>query len=133
MPKRQATTASNREAVWRLLSSLRWCSTVDLVEAGGTEGPRRLRELREQCRLGLRSGFKDIECRHKERSNQYEYRLVRGRLWKSKKPTREEVRRLELRVIRAAGGWYDQDKDYEWPGPEEDLVKAIDAYREAVG
>jgi hypothetical protein len=62
------TVFSRRAEVLRLLSDGRWHSTYAINAVGGTEGTRRLRELREQ-------GY-EIEKRSMPESMQFEYRLV---------------------------------------------------------
>ncbi len=61
---------SRKQAVLRLLSDYCWHSTaeVNAVDVGGSEGTRRLRELRE-------SGHKIVR-RKQEDSDQFEYRLL---------------------------------------------------------
>lgn len=58
---------SARDRILQMLEEGNWVTTMDLVQAGGTEGPRRLRELREFGYLIERRSIKD--------SNQWEYRL----------------------------------------------------------
>jgi len=59
----------SKDRVLMLLATKDWVSTWDLVQAGGTEGPRRLRELRNEGYV--------IEKRRKEDSAQWEYHLAR--------------------------------------------------------
>ena len=59
----------SKDRVLMLLASNEWVSTWDLVQAGGTEGLRRLRELRNEGYV--------IEKRRKEDSAQWEYHLAR--------------------------------------------------------
>lgn len=57
-----------------------WCPTAHLSGVdGGSEGMRRLRELRREILDGKHPKYKDIEKRRKEGSTQWEYRLVRAR------------------------------------------------------
>lgn len=62
------TTA--RERVYNILKARRWTPGYELTtpEVGGSEGLRRMRELRSQ-------GW-EIQSRRMEDSNAYEYRLV---------------------------------------------------------
>lgn len=62
------TTA--RERVYNLLRSRRWTAGYDITspQVGGSEGLRRLRELRSQ-------GW-EIKSRRMEHGNSHEYRLV---------------------------------------------------------
>lgn len=55
-----------------------WITTVQVcrVGIGGSEGMRRLRELREDVLNGLHPGYTNIEKRRKKGSAQWEYRLV---------------------------------------------------------
>lgn len=50
----------------------KWVDTATINSLGGTEGTRRLRELKEERYGGYR-----YEKRRKEGSTQYEYRLVK--------------------------------------------------------
>ena len=63
--------SERQQNVLNLLRSQEWSSTVEIssVEVGGSEGMRRLRELR------VDHGYNIIK-RHKEGSTQYEYKLV---------------------------------------------------------
>ena len=76
----KATNATRRNLVFRLMSDGKWHKTMDICGAvvGGSEGTRRLRELRKECEEGLRSGWSTIEKRRVSGSTQYEYRLVPG-------------------------------------------------------
>lgn len=67
---------TRRENVWKLLQDGKWHSTMDInaVDVGGSEGCRRLRELRAQIKRGHLPG-KGIEKRKMIDSNQFEYRL----------------------------------------------------------
>jgi len=58
-----------RERVLELLSSGNWVSTVEINEIGGTDGTRRLRELRS---LGFNIEKRKIDSRY------YQYRLLPG-------------------------------------------------------
>lgn len=62
--------ATARERVYNVLRSRRWTPGFDITspDVGGSEGLRRLRELRAQ-------GY-DIKTRKIEGSNAFEYRLV---------------------------------------------------------
>ena len=64
------TSSTRRGRVLNLMSDYGWHSTVDIcaVDVGGTEGCRRLRELRAK-------GY-TIAKRKKIDSTQYEYKLV---------------------------------------------------------
>lgn len=64
----KGTTA--RQRVYNALKSRRWTPGYELTtpEVGGSEGLRRLRELRAE-------GF-EIKTRRMENSNAFEYRLV---------------------------------------------------------
>lgn len=61
---------TRKEAVFNMLRSRRWTPGYELTQpnVGGTEGLRRLRELRSE-------GF-EIKSRPMVGSNAYEYRLV---------------------------------------------------------
>ena len=70
---------ARRQNVWVLLLDEQWHSTVEISSAviGGSEGCRRLRELRDECQRGKRPGWIDIEGRRRsDDSTQWEYRLV---------------------------------------------------------
>ncbi len=73
-----STTTTRRAAVWDLLSDKRWHTTMEIcaVAVGGSEGCRRLRELRKECRAGKRVPFSDIGKRKALVGTQYEYCLV---------------------------------------------------------
>lgn len=62
------------------MSDGRWHPTAQVChpEIGGSEGTRRLRELRKLVRSGEIPGFVDIEKRTREGSTQYEYRLAKS-------------------------------------------------------
>lgn len=64
---RRVPTSKRRLAVLRLLADGHWHTTAEIssAEVGGSEGTRRLRELR-------REGYEIQKRRH---SDQYEYRL----------------------------------------------------------
>ena len=73
------TPENRRDLVWELMSDGRWHSTMEInsVHVGGSEGCRRLRELRREVRKGKRLGWVDIDKRKKAGdTTQYEYRLV---------------------------------------------------------
>lgn len=73
------TLDNRRDLVWELMSDGRWHSTMEINAAnvGGSEGCRRLRELRREVRKGKRLGWVDVEKRKKAGdTTQYEYRLV---------------------------------------------------------
>ena len=55
-----------RVAVMRLLLDCKWHSTAEVNAVGGTEGTRRLRELRRS---------QSIDCRPSWDGGQWEYRL----------------------------------------------------------
>lgn len=63
-------TVPSRQAVVDLLLDHKWHSTVAINLAAGTEGTRRLRELRERGYL--------IEGRRIPHASQWEYRLISG-------------------------------------------------------
>lgn len=67
------THSTTRERVYNILKTRRWTPGYELTKpgTGGSEGLRRLRELRAQ-------GY-DIKSRRIEGSNAFEYRLV-GRI-----------------------------------------------------
>jgi len=70
---------TRRLAVWTLLQDGQWHSTMEVnaKSVGGSEGCRRLRELRRQVEAGKRPGYAAIVCRKKQDdSTQYEYKLV---------------------------------------------------------
>ena len=69
------TSVSRRYLVRELLMDGLWHSTAEVCHpaVGGSEGCRRLRELRKSFR---QEGY-DILKRRKEGSTQYEYRMVR--------------------------------------------------------
>ena len=69
---------TRQEQILNLLRQGVWVSTVSLANAsvGGSEGMRRLRELRGRVQNGEVKGYRDIEKRRKPRSAQWEYRLV---------------------------------------------------------
>lgn len=74
----KVTNATRRSLVFRRMSDGKWHKTMDICGAavGGSEGTRRVRELRKECRDGLRSGWNTIDKRKVVGSTQYEYRLV---------------------------------------------------------
>jgi hypothetical protein len=80
MNDRDRISASTRRGnVWRLLSDGQWHTTMEVnaVDVGGSEGCRRVRELREECRTGKRPGWV-IECRRLPRcreTTQWGYRV----------------------------------------------------------
>lgn len=70
---------TRRENVWRLLSDGQWHTTMEInaVGVGGSEGCRRVRELRQQVAVGKRPGYTDIVTEKvKGDTTQYRYRLV---------------------------------------------------------
>jgi hypothetical protein len=69
---------ARREQVWNLLLDEEWHTTAEISSAavGGSEGTRRLRELRARCAVHLLPGC--IEKRKALEGTQYEYRLARG-------------------------------------------------------
>lgn len=70
-----------RARVWHLLADGQWHSTMEINDGGvgGSEGCRRLRELRDQCRSGKRPGYGDIAVEKiGGTTSQYRYRLVAG-------------------------------------------------------
>jgi len=75
------TVADRRTAVWLLLLDGQWHDTMQInaVNVGGSEGCRRLRELRKEVREGKRAGFTNIVKRKVPDSTQWEYKLLRSR------------------------------------------------------
>ena len=74
------TVATRRTAVWVRLLDGKWHTTMEInaVDVGGSEGCRRLRELRRDVRAGKFTDFRDIVKRRRGgNSSQYEYKLVR--------------------------------------------------------
>ena len=72
-------TKTRRLRVFQLMSDRRWHSTMEInaVDVGGSEGCRRLREIRHKIKRGLYLGYVGIEKRRAGGdSTQYEYRLV---------------------------------------------------------
>lgn len=70
---------TRRKKVWALMSDGKWHTTMEICDAGvgGAEGCRRLRELRAECRAGLRFGVSGIEKRRTPGdSQQWQYRLI---------------------------------------------------------
>ena len=75
------TRKTRRCGVWDLLSDGDWHATMEVndVSVGGSEGCRRLRELRAECIEGKRGFWRDIECKKSATgSDQWLYRLVTG-------------------------------------------------------
>jgi hypothetical protein len=75
----RSEAATRRIAVWALLSDGQWHTTMEInaVDVGGSEGCRRVRELRAECRSGKRTGWADIECnRVTGDSTQWVYRAL---------------------------------------------------------
>lgn len=76
LPDRQTSLADRRTRVFTLLADGLWhsTSTIESPDTGGSQGTRRLRELRAQGIV--------IEKRKKVGSDEYEYRLknVHGRV-----------------------------------------------------
>lgn len=75
----RSEAATRRIAVWGLLKDGAWHTTMEIndVTTGGSEGCRRLRELRAECRSGKRAGWTDIQCRRSiGDGTQWEYRAV---------------------------------------------------------
>jgi hypothetical protein len=75
----RSEAATRRIAVWAVLADGAWHTTMEInaVDVGGSEGCRRLRELRVECRDGKRTGWRDIECRRSPGdSTQWEYRAL---------------------------------------------------------
>jgi hypothetical protein len=75
-PTTQMTGRTRRLAVGRLLGDGLWHSTSEVCHPGigGSEGCRRLRELRLSLR---KDGVFDIEKRRCLEGSQYEYRMMR--------------------------------------------------------
>jgi len=73
----QVSTKTRRARVWRMLLDGKWHTTMDIndVAVGGSEGCRRLRELRGECSRGKLPGV-ILKRRVRGKSTQYEYRLV---------------------------------------------------------
>lgn len=70
-------TAIRRTAVWMLLLDGEWHTTAEICTVGGTEGTRRLRELRKDVRDGKIAGFCNIVKRPVGgESTQWEYMLL---------------------------------------------------------
>lgn len=61
---------TRKELVLKLLQSREWTSTMEINEVGGSEGTKRVRELRAQ-------GY-PILTRPREKGSQWEYRLVQS-------------------------------------------------------
>jgi O-acetyl-ADP-ribose deacetylase (regulator of RNase III) len=77
--KDRESAKTRRENVWKLLVDGKWHSTMEINAArvGGSEGCRRLRELRAECKKGKRPGWVRIERRRKvSDSTQCEYKLI---------------------------------------------------------
>ena len=76
----EAQSKVRRQLVWQLLLDFQWHRTMEInaVDVGGSEGCRRVRELRAQCREGKRPGFLDIETVpiNWEGTRQWAYHLV---------------------------------------------------------
>ena len=71
---------NRRKAVWLLMCDGQWHSTMEIndVWVGGSEGCRRLRELKKEIKDGKRPGWMGVEKRKKAGdTTQYEYRLIR--------------------------------------------------------
>ena len=68
---------SRRDNVWRLLRDGQWHTTMEInaVDVGGSEGCRRLREIRRLIKQGKLPG-RGIEKRKVADSNQFEYRTL---------------------------------------------------------
>lgn len=91
---------TRRLAVWSLLLDGRWHATMEVNAAavGGSEGCRRLRELRREVEAGKREGYSTIRSRKKkDDSTQYEYRLIKGT---PTGPTPSKQSLLEARVAQ---------------------------------
>lgn len=74
------SNSTRRAAVWDLLIDCRWHTTMEInaVHIGGSEGCRRLRELRKEVHSRRRPGFVTIRKRKSAGdTTQYEYRLVK--------------------------------------------------------
>ena len=72
--------SNRREAVWLLMQDGGWHSTMEInaVNVGGSEGCRRLRELKKEIQDGKRPGWMSVEKRKMAGdTTQYEYRLIR--------------------------------------------------------
>jgi len=69
-PPRRPNAKTSRARVLALLERGGWVRTATINDVGGSEGTRRLRELR-------RDGW-TIERRRDPESNQWQYRLVTG-------------------------------------------------------
>jgi hypothetical protein len=69
---------SRRENVWRLLRDGQWHTTMEIndVTVGGSEGCRRLRELRRLVRNARLPPYCNIQKRKVPDSNQWEYLLI---------------------------------------------------------
>jgi hypothetical protein len=99
----RSEAATRRIAVWALLKDGAWHTTMEIndVTVGGSEGCRRLRELRAECRTGKRAGWADILCRRSlGDSTQWEYRVVPVEL-----PKPKSVPEPETRPKGRAWGW----------------------------
>ena len=75
----KVNSKTRRNRVYQVLRDGGWHKTAALSNAdtGGSEGMRRLRELRQECEAGLRPGWKTVTKRRVGGdSTQYEYRLV---------------------------------------------------------
>jgi hypothetical protein len=78
--------ATAKAAVWTLLSDEKWHTTMEInaVDVGGSEGCRRLRELRQKVRKGKHPPYNDIDAaRIGGETTQWKYRLVRAAPWES--------------------------------------------------
>ena len=78
--------ATAKASVWTLLSDEKWHTTMEInaVDVGGSEGCRRLRELRAKVLKGKYPHYKDIEAtRIGGETTQWKYRLVRAAPWES--------------------------------------------------
>lgn len=76
--KEMSDRATRRRAVFNLLADGRWHRTTEFQRAdvGGSEGMRRVREVRADVERGKHRGWKALVKRKAAGSSQYEYRLV---------------------------------------------------------
>ena len=77
--KEMSDRATRRKAVFDLLADGRWHRTTEFQRAdvGGSEGMRRVREVRAEVEAGKHEEWEALVKRKAAGSSQYEYRLVR--------------------------------------------------------
>lgn len=95
------TSNHRRLLVLKLLKTGGWHRTMDIeaVECGGSQGTRRLRELREEVEAGKHPPWLTIRKRKVKGSTQYEYRLSKHPP-PPKEPSTEEKLKRRVRVLK---------------------------------